>query len=116
MENNNNVNEQQNKTEDKKKVMAIYDKIIAVADKITDDYNDDPDVLPNHTLMGIGVFLRRMERSLTDKDATRKDGKPLGVQTPGSDEEHTYTTMLDVIRKGYKIEKICESVIPEESD
>lgn len=110
MENNNNVNEQQNKTEEMQRVMAIYNKMIAVADKITDDYNDDPDVLPNHILLGIGVFLRRIEHSLTDKDATRKDGKPLGDQTPESDKEPNYARLLEVIQKGYEIEKIRESV------
>lgn len=41
-ENNNNVNDQQAKIEEREKVKAIYEKIVAVADKITDDYNDDP--------------------------------------------------------------------------
>lgn len=93
-ENNNNVNEQQATIEEKQKVMAIYNKIIAIADKITDDYNDDFDTTPNHELLAIGVFLRRMETSLTDKDAIGKDGKPWGDQTPGSTEEPTYASML----------------------
>lgn len=113
-ENNNNVNEQQATIEEKQKVMAIYNKIIAIADKITDDYNDDPDVTPNHELLAIGVFLRRMDSSLTDKDAIRKDGKPWGDQTPSSTEEPIYASMLDVIKKGYEIEKIREVQIPEE--
>ena len=56
-ENNNNKNEQQAKIEERRKVMAIYNKIIAIADKITDDYNDDFDATPNHELLAIGVFL-----------------------------------------------------------
>ena len=79
-ENNNNTNEQQAKIEERRKVETIYNKIIAIADKITDDYNDDSNVTPNHELLAIGVFLRRMETSLTDKDAIRKDGKPCGDQ------------------------------------
>lgn len=115
-ENNNNVNEQQATIEEKQKVMAIYNKIIAIADKITDDYNDDPDVTPNHELLAIGVFLRRMEYLLTDKDAIRKDGKPWGDQTPGSTEKPTYASMLDVIQKGYEIEQRLEVQIPEEPE
>lgn len=115
-ENNNNVNEQQATIEEKQKVMAIYNKIIAIADKITDDYNDDPDVTPNHELLAIGVFLRRMESSLEDKDAIRKNGKPLDDQTLGSIEEPTYASMLDVIQKGYEIGQMTECKIPEESE
>ena len=115
-ENNNNVNEQLATIEEKQKVMTIYNKIIAIADKITDDYNDDFDATPNHELLAIGVFLRRMETSLTDKDAIGKDGKPLGDQTPGSTEEPTYASMLDVIQKGYEIGKMTEYQIPEEPE
>ena len=115
-ENNNNTNEQQAKIEERRKVQTIYNKIIAIADKITDDYNDDSNVTPNHELLAIGVFLRRMETSLTDKDAIRKDGKPLGDQTPGSNEEPTYTTMLDVIQKGYELGQMTEYKIPEEPE
>lgn len=113
-EENNNINEQQAKIEEKRKVMTIYNKIIAIADKITDDYNDDFDATPNHELLAIGVFLRRMETSLTDEDAIGKDGKPLGDQTPGSTEEPIYASMLDVIKKGYEIEQIREVQTPEE--
>lgn len=115
-ENNNNTNEQQAKIEERRKVMTIYNKIIAIADKITDDYNDDIDVTTNHELLAIGVFLRRMETSLTDKDAIGEKGKPLGDQTPGSNEEPTYATMLDVIQKGYELEKMTECKIPEEPE
>ena len=115
-ENKNNVNEQQAKIEEKRKVMTIYNKIIAIADKITDDYNDDSNVTPNHELLAIGVFLRRMETSLTDKDVIRKDGKPLGDQTPDSNDEPTYATMLDVIQKGYELGQMTECKIPEEPD
>ena len=113
-ENNNNTNEQQSKIEEKRNVMTIYNKIIAIADKITDDYNDDFDATPNHELLAIGVFLRRLETSLTDKDVIGEKGKPLGDQTPGSNEEPTYAIMLDVIQKGYEIEGIREAGIPEE--
>ena len=112
-ENNNNTNEQQAKIEDRRKVMTIYNKIIAIADKITDDYNDDSNVTPNHELLAIGVFLRRMETSLTDKDAIRKDGKPWGDQTPGSTEEPTFASMLSVIKKGYELGQMAECKIPE---
>ena len=115
-ENKNNVNEQQAKIEKRRKVMTIYNKIIAIADKITDDYNDDSNVTPNHELLAIGVFLRRMETSLKDKDAICKDGKPWGDQTPGSTEEHTFASMLDVIQKGYEIGKMTECKIPEEPE
>ena len=115
-ENKNNVNEQQAKIEERRKVETIYNKIIAIADKITDDYNDDSNVTPNHELLAIGVFLRRMETSLTDKDAIRKDGKPCGDQTPGSNEEPTYATMLDVIQKGYELGQMTECKIPEEPE
>jgi hypothetical protein len=115
-ENNNNVNEQQAKIEERRKVMTIYNKIIAIADKITDDYNDDFDTTPNHELLAIGVFLRRMESSLIDKDAIRKDGKPWGDQTPGSNEEPTYASMLDVIEKGYEIGQMTECKTSEEPD
>lgn len=115
-ENNNNTNEQQAKIEERRKVMTIYNKIIAIADKITDDYNDDSNVTPNHELLAIGVFLRRLETSLTDKDAIRKDGKPWGDQTPGSNEEPTYATMLDVIQKGYELGQMTECKIPEEPE
>ena len=115
-ENNNNTNEQQAKIEERRKVETIYNKIIAIADKITDDYNDDSNVTPNHELLAIGVFLRRMETSLTDKDAIRKDGKPCGDQTPGSNEESTYATMLDVIQKGYELGQMTECKIPEEPE
>ena len=115
-ENNNNTNEQQAKIEERRKVMTIYNKIIAIADKITDDYNDDSNVTPNHELLAIGVFLRRMETSLTDKDAIRKDGKPWGDQTPGSNEEPTYATMLSVIKKGYELGQMTECKIPEEPE
>lgn len=113
-ENNNNVNEQQATIEEKQNVMAIYNKIIAIADKITDDFNDDSDVTPNHELLAIGVFLRRMESSLTDEDAIRKNGKPWGDLTPGSTEEPTYASMLDVIQKGYELGQMTECKIPEE--
>ena len=115
-ENNNNTNEQQAKIEERRKVETIYNKIIAIADKITDDYNDDSNVTPNHELLAIGVFLRRMETSLTDKDVIGKDGKPLGDQTPGSNEKPTYSTMLDVIQKGYELGQMTECKIPEEPD
>ena len=115
-ENNNNTNEQQAKIEERRKVMTIYNKIIAIADKITDDYNDDSNVTPNHELLAIGVFLRRMETSLTDKDAIRKDGKPWGDQTPGSDEEPTFASMLSVIKKGYELGQMTECKIPEEPE
>ena len=115
-ENNNNTNEQQAKIEKRRKVMTIYNKIIAIADKITDDYNDDSKVTPNHELLAIGVFLRRMETSMTDKDVIGKDGKPLGDQTPGSNEEPTYSTMLDVIQKGYELGQMTEYKIPEEPE
>ena len=115
-ENNNNTNEQQAKIEERRKVMTIYNKIIAIADKITDDYNDDSNVTPNHELLAIGLFLRRMETSLTDKDAIRKDGKPWGDQTPGSTEEPTFARMLNVIEKGYELGQKTECKIPEEPE
>ena len=115
-ENNNNTNEQQAKIEERRKVETIYNKIIAIADKITDDYNDDSKVTPNHELLAIGVFLRRMETSLTDKDVIGKDGKHWGDQTTGSNEEPTYATMLDVIQKGYELGQMTECKIPEEPD
>ena len=115
-ENNNNTNEQQAKIEERRKVETIYNKIIAIADKITDDFNDDSNVTPNHELLAIGVFLRRMEISLTDKDVIGKDGKPLGDQTPGSNEKPTYSTMLDVIQKGYELGQMTECKIPEEPE
>ena len=59
--NNNKTSWQQLKPEERKQLIADYRKIIATADKITDDYNDDPDMCPNHVLLAIGVFLRRME-------------------------------------------------------
>ena len=115
-ENNNNTNEQQAKIEERRKVETIYNKIIAIADKITDDYNDDSNVTPNHELLAIGVFLRRLETSLTDKYVIGKDGKPLGDQTPGSNEKPTYSTMLDVIQKGYELGQMTECKIPEEPE
>lgn len=115
-ENNNNVNEQQAKIEKRQKVMTIYNKIIAIADKITDDYNDDPDVTPNHELLAIGVFMRRMELSLIGKDVIGKDGKPLGDQTPDSTDEPTYATMLDVIKNGYEMGKMTECRTSEEPE
>ena len=115
-ENNNNTKEQQAKIEERRKVMTIYKKIIAIADKITDDYNDDSNVTPNHELLAIGVFLRRMESSLTDEDAIRKDGKPLGDLTPGSAEEPTFASMLNVIKKGYELGQKTECKIPEEPE
>ena len=115
-ENNNNTNEQQAKIEERRKVMTIYNKIIAIADKITDDYNDDSNVTPNHELLAIGVFLRRMETSMTDKDVIGKDGKPWVDQTPGSNEEPTYATMLDVIQKGYELGQMTEYKIPGEPE
>ena len=115
-ENNNNTNEQQAKIEERRKVMTIYNKIIAIADKITDDYNDDSKVTPNHELLAIGVFLRRMETSLTDKDVIGKDGKHWGDQTTGSNEEPTYATMLDVIQKGYELGQMTECKIPEDPE
>ena len=115
-ENNNNTNEQQAKIEEERKVETIYNKIIAIADKITDDYNDDSNVTPNHELLAIGVFLRRMETSMTDKDVIGKDGKPLGDQTPGSNEKPTYSTMLDVIQKGYELGQMTECKIPEDPE
>ena len=113
-ENNNNTNEQQSKIEKGRKVMTIYNKIIAIADKITDDFNDDSDVTPNHELLAIGVFLRRMESSLTDEDAIRKNGKPWGDLTPGSTEDPTFDSMLNVIKKGYELGQKTESIILED--
>ena len=113
-ENNNNTNEQQAKIEERRKVMTIYNKIIAIADKITDDFNDDSDVTPNHELLAIGVFLRRMESSLTDEDAIRKNGKPWGDLTPGSTEDPTFASMLNVIKKGYELGQKTESIILED--
>ena len=115
-ENNNNTNEQQAKIEKRRKVMTIYNKIIAIADKITDDFNDDSDVTPNHELLAIGVFLSRMESSLTDEDAIRKNGKPLGDLTPGSTEEPTFASMLNVIKKGYELGQKTECKIPEDPE
>ena len=115
-ENNNNTNEQQAKIEERRKVMTIYNKIIAIADNITDDFNDDSNVTPNHELLAIGVFLRRMETSMTDKDAIRKDGKPWGDQTPGSNEEPTIASMLDIILKGYELGQKTECKIPEDPE
>lgn len=115
-ENNNNTNDQQSKIEDRRKVMTIYNKIIAIADKITDDYNDDLDATPNYELLAIGVFLRRLETSLTDEDAICKDGKPWGDQTPGSTEEPTFASMLNVIKKGYELGQKTECKIPEDPE
>lgn len=115
-ENNNNTNEQQAKIEERRNVMTIYNKIIAIADKITDDYNDDSNVTPNHELLAIGVFLRRLETSLTDKDVIGEKGKPLGDQTPGSTEEPTFASMLNVIKKGYEIGQMTECKIPEDPE
>ena len=115
-ENKNNVNEQQAKIEERRKVMTIYNKIIAIADKITDDYNDDSNVTPNHELLAIGVFLRRLETSLTDEDVIGEDGKPCGDLTPGSTEEPTFAIMLSVIKKGYELEQMTECKIPEEPE
>ena len=115
-ENNNNTNEQQAKIEERRKVMTIYNKIIAIADKITDDYNDDSNVTPNHELLAIGVFLRRLETSLTDKDVIGEKGKPLGDQTPGSTEEPTFASMLSVIKKGYELGQMTECKIPEDPE
>ena len=115
-ENNNNTNEQQSKIEKGRKVMTIYNKIIAIADKITDDFNDDSDVTPKHEFLAIGVFLRRMESSLTDEDAIRKNGKPWGDMTPGSTEEPTFAIMLNVIKKGYELGQKTECKIPEDPE
>ena len=115
-ENNNNTNEQQAKIEERRKVMTIYNKIIAIADNITDDFNDDSDVTPNHELLAIGVFLHRMESSLTDEDAIRKYGKPWGDLTSGSTEEPTFASMLNVIKKGYELGQKTECEIPEEPE
>lgn len=115
-ENKNNANEQQAKIEEIRKVMTIYNKIIAIADKITDDFNDDSDVTPNHELLAIGVFLRRMESSLTDEDAIRKNGKPWGDLTPGSTEEPAFASMLNVIKKGYELGQKTECEIPEDPE
>lgn len=115
-ENNNNTNEQQAKIEERRKVMTIYNKIIAIADKITDDYNDDIDATTNHELLAIGVFLHRMETSLTDKDAIGKDGKPWDDQTSCSTEEPTFASMLNVIKKGYELGQMTECKIPEEPE
>ena len=115
-ENNNNTNDQQSKIEKGRKVMTIYNKIIAIADKITDDFNDDSDVTPNHELLAIGVFLRRMESSLTDEDAIRKNGKPWGDLTPGSTEEPTFASMLNVIKKGYELGQKTECKIAEDPE
>ena len=112
--NNNEASWQQLKPEERQQLIADYRKIIATADKITDDYNDDPDVCPNHVLLAIGVFLRRMEYSFTDEKAETKDGHPCGKQISGQTEEPTYATMLTVIPKGYEIEGIREAGIPEE--
>lgn len=112
--NNNNINEQQAKIEERCNVMTIYNKIIAIADKITDDFTDDSDVTPNHELLAIGVFLRRMESSLTDEDAIRKNGKPWGNLTPGSTEEPNFASMLNVIKKGYELGRMTECKILEE--
>ena len=112
-EENNNTNEQQAKIEERRNVMTIYNKIIAIADKITDDYNDDSNVTPNHELLAIGVFLRRLETSLTDKDVIGEKGKPWGDQTPGSTEEPTFASMLNVIKKGYELGQMTECKIPE---
>lgn len=67
-------------------------------------------------MSAIGVFLHRMETSLTDKDAIRKDGKPWGDLTPGSTEEPTLASMLDVIKKGYEIGEMLEGKTSEELD
>ena len=115
-ENNNNTNEQQAKIEERRNVMTIYNKIIAIADKITDDFNDDSNVTPNHELLAIGVFLRRLETSLTDKDVIGEKGKPWGDQTPGSTEESTFASMLNVIKKGYELGQKTECEIPEEPE
>ena len=115
-ENNNNTNEQQAKIEERRKVMTIYNKIIAIADKITDDYNDDSNVTPNHELLAIGVFMRRMESSLTDEDAIGEDRKPWGDLTPRSTEGPTFASMLSVIKKGYELEQMTECKIPEEPE
>ena len=114
--NNNNASWQQLKPEEKEKLNVDYRKMIATADKITDDYNDDFDATPNHELLAIGVFLCRMETSLTDKDAIGKDGKPWGDQTPGSTEEPIYASMLDVIQKGYEIGQMTECQIPKDPE
>lgn len=115
-ENNNNVNEQQATIEEKQKVMAIYNKIIAIADTITDDYNDDPDVTPYLEFLGIGIFLRRIKSSFEDKDAICKNGKPLDDQTLGSIEQSTFASMLDVIKKGYEIGKMTECKTSDEPE
>ena len=113
--NNNKASWQQLKPEERKQLIADYRKIIATADKITDDYNDDPDVFPNHVLLAIGVFLRRMEYSFTDEKAETKDGHPFGKQIPGQTEEPTFASMLNVIKKGYELGQQTECIIPEDT-
>lgn len=115
-ESNNNTNEQQATTKVIQKAMATCNKIIAIADKITDDYNDDPDVNPYLEFLGIGIFLRRIKSSLEDKDAICKNGNPLDDQTLGSIEQSTFASMLDVIKKGYEIGKMTECKTSDEPE
>ena len=62
-ENNNNTNEQQAKIEKRRKVMTIYNKIIAIADKITDDF----------TILGYPAEFRLMNRQGFNQVITTKD-------------------------------------------
>ncbi len=106
-ENKNKVSGEQKKAAGKKKqeMLAIYNKIIAFADNITDEYNDDPNLDASHALLSFGVFMRRLENAMSSDDAHLKNGD--GYVKPDcrivfSD---AFAEMTAIIKKGYELSR-----------
>jgi len=97
-------------SKERQEVMAAYKKVIAFANNITDEYNDDPDIKASHALLSFGVFMRRLEVAMEDDDANLKSGEHCGKQNTKTGSNDAFTSMMDIIKRGYEIEKIRDGL------
>lgn len=114
-ENKNKVSdEQQNAGKKKQEMLAIYNKIIAFADNMTDDYNDDPDIEASHVLMSFGVFMRRLECAMSEVDAQLKNGEPYERGNFRREGKSAFAEMTTIIKNGYELAKSLDTTRKEQ--
>ena len=109
-ENKNKVSGEQKKAAGKKKkeVLAIYNKMIAFANNITDEYNDDPDLKASHALLSFGVFMRRLENEMNSDDAHLKSGDGYVKPDYRIAPHDAFAEMTAIIKKGYELTRLID--------
>lgn len=111
-ENKNKVSGEQKKAAGKKKqeMLTIYNKIIAFADKITDEYNDDPNLDASHALISFGVFMRRLENAMSSDDAHLKGGDGCEIPVGGIIFLDSFADMTAIVKKGYELARLIDNL------